>query len=218
VTHASFYIFILIYDVSNSRLPSRPELTYVAFIIPFRVRSSFPHPIPVLTLTVTTMRFLPLLLAPLLSVLALPNILNPSPYINKRDIISQLTHLIQFIDVFITTETLEDSQVSLDFQVQNPTIFDLKVVSISTTASRNGTTLARFTHNFNNFVVPALGSANSGSISNVTLTQGIIASLPFVSDPFLDTQSILNIIAGIIPIPVLPYNQNSVTTNYNIVG
>jgi len=126
-----------------------------------------------------------LALAPAVAVSALPT---------PADIISQLTHLLQFVDVFITVDTLLDGQISLDFQVQNPLPLQLQIISIDTTSGLNGTTLASFSHIFKDFVVPAFGSANSGTINNVTLTQGVIASLGFIPDGILDVNSTLSLL------------------------
>jgi hypothetical protein len=82
---------------------------------------------------------------------------------------------------------------SIDFQVQNPLFLDLKVLSIQTTSGLNGTDLVSFKHNFKNFVVPAFGTANSGTISNITLIQGAVDSLNFIPDGILDTTSVLDI-------------------------
>jgi hypothetical protein len=124
---------------------------------------------------------------------------------------------------------------SINFQVQNPLFLQLQVISIQSTAGLNGTELASFTHFFKDFVVPPFGSANSGSIPNVTLTQGAANSLDFIPDGILDVNSTLSLMyappssdslsrslssrAGIVvPIPFFPYNQASVPTNYIIEG
>lgn len=43
-----------------------------------------------------------------------------------------------------------------------------------------------FDHTFNNFVIPAGGTANSGTISNVTLTVGVLSTVEILLLPELD--------------------------------
>jgi hypothetical protein len=58
---------------------------------------------------------------------------------------------------------------------------------VSSTAGINSTVYATFDHTFTApVVVPPFGMANSGTIPNVTLTQGAIASLDIIPLGFLD--------------------------------
>lgn len=70
---------------------------------------------------------------------------------------------------------------------QNPLLFELTIDRVTSTAGINGTVYATFDYTFPKpVVVPALGTANSGSIPNVTLTQGAIASLDIIPLGYLD--------------------------------
>jgi len=73
--------------------------------------------------------------------------------------------------------------------VQNPLIFDVQLKSITSTAGLNGTTYAEFSHTFDDFTIPALSTANSGTIPDVLLTQGAVASLVIIPFGVLDVQS-----------------------------
>ena len=53
----------------------------------------------------------------------------------------------------------------------------------------NGETFAHFDQAFDSFVVPAHGTANSGRVPNVLLTQGAIASLGIIPLGKLDVFS-----------------------------
>ena len=86
-----------------------------------------------------------------------------------------------------------DRPNSISFATQNPLILPLRVNSIKSTASLNGTDLASFTMNFDNFVTPPLGTGNSGNIPNVVPTQGITASLAFVPEGILDVSAVINL-------------------------
>ena len=54
-------------------------------------------------------------------------------------------------------------------------------------AGVNGETFARFDNGFDSFVIPAHGTANSGRVKNVLLTQGAIATLGIIPLGKLDT-------------------------------
>ena len=73
--------------------------------------------------------------------------------------------------------------------VKNPLPFELTIESISTDAGVNGTVYASFSHTFptgQKVVVPPLGTASSGMVSNVTLVQGATASLAIIPLGYLD--------------------------------
>ena len=53
----------------------------------------------------------------------------------------------------------------------------------------NGETFAHFDQGFDSFTIPAHGSANSGRVPNVFLTQGAIASLGIIPLGELDVFS-----------------------------
>ena len=50
-----------------------------------------------------------------------------------------------------------------------------------------GIPILSFDHNFgSSFVVPASGTANSGNITNVTLTEGVLSAVQIILLPSLD--------------------------------
>jgi hypothetical protein len=72
--------------------------------------------------------------------------------------------------------------------VINPLPVELTLDSLAGSAGLNGTVVATFTHSFPSpgFVVPALSSANSGTIDNVALPQGAVGLLSKVPFGILD--------------------------------
>ncbi|KAA1477235.1 hypothetical protein DENSPDRAFT_844432 [Dentipellis sp. KUC8613] len=131
--------------------------------------------------------------------------------------------LVQHINVFITLDTLITNLVSVNFTVKNPLPFEITIDHATTDAGVNGTIYSHFDQPFTTFVVPALGTANSGTFGNVTLTQGAIASLPIIP---LEELDILNAdvqvrVATIkgklgIPIPLDGIKQTNVSTTYSL--
>ena len=96
-----------------------------------------------------------------------------------------LTH----INVFITLDSLVTNLVSINFDLANPLDVDLVIATVQSSAGVDGTNYAQFTQSFDNFVVPAHGTANSGMVPNVLLTQGAIASLAIIPLGVLDVFS-----------------------------
>ncbi|KAF7337357.1 hypothetical protein MSAN_02261600 [Mycena sanguinolenta] len=148
---------------------------------------------------------------------------SPSP----RDLLGEVIDalgigLVTHIDVFITLDTLTDNLVSINFEAQNPLLFELTIDSVSTTAGLNGTVYTSFEHVFSKpVVVPPLGQANSGNITNVLLTQGVTASLAIIPFGVLDLQNVnVNVRAGSIfgiggvPLIITGLHQTSVPTAY----
>jgi hypothetical protein len=76
--------------------------------------------------------------------------------------------------------------VSINFDVVNPTDSDLVIEFVQADASVKGQIFAHFDQPFNNFVVPARGTANSGTFGNVLLTQGAVNSLGIIPLGMLD--------------------------------
>lgn len=68
----------------------------------------------------------------------------------------------------------------------NPTDADLVIQFVQADGSVNGTIFAHFDQAFDNFVVPAHGTANSGTFGNVLLTQGALNSLGIIPGGVLD--------------------------------
>lgn len=92
------------------------------------------------------------------------------------------------------TTSLVNLNDSLDFQVQNPLPISLQILSINSTAGVDGNTFIAFTHSFEDFVIPAGGSASSGTVGNATLTEGVIATLDIIPEGILDVNSTLGIL------------------------
>ncbi|KAK0434779.1 hypothetical protein EV421DRAFT_1275263 [Armillaria borealis] len=69
----------------------------------------------------------------------------------------------------------------------NPLIVEITLDRVAVSAGINSTEYISFDHTFeDSVVVPALGTANSGVIENVALTQGGLTTLNIVPDGFLD--------------------------------
>ncbi len=63
---------------------------------------------------------------------------------------------------------------------------ELNIQFVQTDAGVNGEIFAHFDQGFDSFVVPAHGTANSGTFGNVLLTNGALASLVIIPLGFLD--------------------------------
>jgi len=142
------------------------------------------------------------------------------------DIINALgVGLVKDINAFITLESLVTNEITVNFDVQNPLPIELTLDSVSAVAGLNGTIFATFNHTFAKpgLVVPPLGTKNSGTIDNVILPQGAVASLniiPFGVLDLPDTNASVRAftIDGLlgIPIPLVGLAQKSVPTNYTL--
>jgi len=126
--------------------------------------------------------------------------------------------LIQHINVFITVETLLTGFVSIDIDISNPLDSDLTITFLQSDAGVNGINYAHVDFAFNpGFVVPAHSTANTGSIPNVFLVQGVIASLDIIPLGELDVFSAITNQVGRnagYQIPWLQYAQMTVPTTY----
>ncbi|KAJ7508318.1 hypothetical protein B0H11DRAFT_1964339 [Mycena galericulata] len=108
--------------------------------------------------------------------------------------------------------------------ITNPLIFELTIDSVSSIAGVNGTKYATFSYTFPKpVIVPALGTANSGEIPNVLLTQGAIASLNIISLGYLDLFNVnVNVRAPTIegklgiPLSIKGLHQKNVPTTYDL--
>ncbi|KAJ7857536.1 hypothetical protein B0H13DRAFT_2356890 [Mycena leptocephala] len=114
--------------------------------------------------------------------------LSPTPDNLLGEIIDALgVGLVTQINATITLDTLVDNLLSITFEAQNPLFFELTLDSVTSTAGINNTVYATFNHTFANpVVVPPFGTANSGIVPDVLLTQGAIASLDIIPLGFLD--------------------------------
>lgn len=63
---------------------------------------------------------------------------------------------------------------------------EITIDQVSMQLGQNGTTFFTFNHTFTDFILPVLGSGNSGTVSSVALTQGGLATLPLISTSSLD--------------------------------
>jgi len=133
--------------------------------------------------------------------------------------------LVKDINAFITLESLETNEISINFDVKNPLPIELTLDSVSAEAGLNGTIFATFSHTFPppGLVVGPLATKNSGTIDNVSLPQGAEASLVIVPFGVLNLPNTnANIrafsIAGIggVPIPLNGLAQINVPTNYTL--
>ncbi|EIW52711.1 uncharacterized protein TRAVEDRAFT_134842 [Trametes versicolor FP-101664 SS1] len=94
--------------------------------------------------------------------------------------------IVAHINAFITLDTLFDNFITIDFDIANPLDTDME---ITFTQTQKFNTYAHFDQAFDSFVVPAKGTANSGTVKNVLLTQGAIASLGIIPVGKLDVFS-----------------------------
>ncbi|KAJ7731200.1 hypothetical protein B0H16DRAFT_1583833 [Mycena metata] len=154
----------------------------------------------------------------------------PAPSaLESRDLLGEIIDalgigLVTGINATITLETLVDNQLSITFGAQNPLIFELTLDSVVSSAGINGTEYATFNHTFTKgVVVPPLGTANSGIVPNVTLTQGAINSLAIIPLGYLDILNIdihlraLTIDGALgIPLTITGLHQKNVTTTYTL--
>ncbi|KAJ7508355.1 hypothetical protein B0H11DRAFT_1964524 [Mycena galericulata] len=154
----------------------------------------------------------------------------PAPNaLENRDLLGEIIDalgigLVTKINATITLDTLTTNLLSINFEAQNPLIFELTIDSVSSTAGINGTEYASFNYTFPKpVVVPALGSANSGEIPNVLLTQGAIASLNIIPLGYLDLLNVdVNVraltIDGLlgIPLSITGLHQKNVSTTYDL--
>ncbi|KAJ7928639.1 hypothetical protein B0H13DRAFT_1968281 [Mycena leptocephala] len=155
--------------------------------------------------------------------------LQSSPFASLAPALSSLTlttslqalnqpNLITHVNVFITLDSLVTNIVSINFDMQNPLDTDLVVEFVQSNSGEFNETFAFFAEPIENFVIPAHGTANSGTINNVLLTQGAIASLAIIPDEKLDIQAAATVQVGQggYTIPWLQLVQFSVPTTYTL--
>ncbi|KAJ7497141.1 hypothetical protein FB451DRAFT_1457944 [Mycena latifolia] len=149
--------------------------------------------------------------------------LQSSPFESLAPALSSLTlstslqalnqpNLITHVSVFITLDSLVTNIM------QNPLDTDLVIEFVQSNAGEFNETFAFFSEPIDGFVIPAHGSANSGTIQNVLLTQGAIASLAIIPDGKLDIQAAATVQVGQngYTIPWLQLSQVAVPTNYTL--
>lgn len=103
-------------------------------------------------------------------------------------------------------------------QVHNPLEVDLILEYVQADAGVDGTIYAQFAQSFDNFVIHAGSTVNSGTFGNVLLTKGAIASLAIVPLGRLDiaSASTVRIGSGGYQVPFLKINQDAVPTTYTL--
>ncbi|KAJ7251753.1 hypothetical protein B0H12DRAFT_1234031 [Mycena haematopus] len=149
--------------------------------------------------------------------------INSSPFGSLAPALTSLTlttdlqglnqpNLITHVNVYITLESLVTNIM------QNPLDTDLVVEFVQSNSGEFNETFAFFAEPIENFVIPAHGTANSGTINNVLLTQGAIASLAIIPDQKLDIQAAATVRVGQngYTIPWLQLVQFSVPTTYDL--
>ncbi|KAJ6593726.1 hypothetical protein B0H19DRAFT_32612 [Mycena capillaripes] len=155
--------------------------------------------------------------------------LQSSPFASLAPALSSLTlttslqalnqpNLITHVNVFITLDSLVTNIVTIDFDMQNPLDTDLLVEFVQSNSGEFNETFAFFAEPIENFVIPAHGTANSGVVNNVLLTQGAIAALTIIPDEKLDIQAAATVRVGQngYTIPWLQLVQFSVPTTYTL--
>ncbi|KAK0479767.1 hypothetical protein IW261DRAFT_1479007, partial [Armillaria novae-zelandiae] len=119
-----------------------------------------------------------------------------------------LAGVISHIDVTLNLESLVNNLANLSFTASNPLILEITLDRVAVSAGVGGIEFISFDHTFETpVVVPILGTADSGVIENVALTQGGLATSNIVPDGFLDLLDLSlflreGTIGGILGIPV----------------
>ncbi|KAF9047294.1 hypothetical protein BJ165DRAFT_1464966 [Panaeolus papilionaceus] len=158
---------------------------------------------------------------------------NSSPFVSLSGGLAQLTLSTQLqglnqptfitaINVIITLDSLVTNIVSSQFTIANPLDADLVIDFVQADGGVNGEIFAQFSQGFDNFVVPAHGTASSGIFGNVLLPQGAIASLDIIPLGILDIASGVTVRvrnpggSGGYEVPFLKLNQAAVPTTYDL--
>ena len=118
--------------------------------------------------------------------------------------------LVTHVNAFITLDTLFDNMITIDFdvsrvvrsshtyaesstlymlQIANPLDTDMEITFTQVDSGVNGETYAHFDQAFDSFVIPAHSTANSGTVKNVLLVKGALASLGIIPLEVLDVFS-----------------------------
>ncbi|KAJ3567055.1 hypothetical protein NP233_g6616 [Leucocoprinus birnbaumii] len=129
-------------------------------------------------------------------------------------------NIITHVHVVISLDSLTTNLVSVDFDVHNPLDADMVIEFVQSNGGVDGTTYAFFRQAFDNFVIPAGQTVNSGLFDNVLLTQGALASLDIIPLGILDIDAANTVRIGGkggYEIPWLQLSQKSVPTSYDLV-
>jgi hypothetical protein len=97
--------------------------------------------------------------------------------------------IIVSVAVSIPISALIDNLVDVSFEVYNSLNADFVIKHVQADASVDGQVFARFSQDFDSFIVPPGQTVSSGQFGNVLLTQGAIASLGIIPLGYLDIAS-----------------------------
>ncbi len=78
-------------------------------------------------------------------------------------------------------------------QIANPLDTGMEIPFTPVDSGLDGITYAHFDQAFDSFVIPAKSTANSGTVKNVLLTQGALASLGIIPFGKLDVFSVATV-------------------------
>lgn len=116
----------------------------------------------------------------------------------------------------MTLTKLRRNLVEVNFDIANPLDADLDIKVVQADASVDGEIYAHFNQHFDNFVVPAHGTANSGTFGNVLLTKGALLSLGIIPLGRLDIAAAQTVRIGVggYELPWMKIDQPGVPTTY----
>jgi hypothetical protein len=97
--------------------------------------------------------------------------------------------IIASVTVTILVSALLNNSVEASFDVYNLLDADFVIKHVQADASVDGEVYARFSQDFDSFVVPPGQTVSSGQFPNVLLTQGAVLSLGIIPLGYLDIAS-----------------------------
>ncbi|KAK0465876.1 uncharacterized protein EV420DRAFT_798689 [Desarmillaria tabescens] len=156
---------------------------------------------------------------------ALVALVSGTPTSSTEDLVDGLSiGPISNITVDISLKSLVNNLVDVSFTVTNFIPAELTLDRIVASAGVNNTEYAALDHNFTQpLVIPFFGRADSGTIQNVLLTQGALASLEIVPLKYLDLLNMTMYMraatvsgANGIPWNLTGLEQDDVTTTYKL--
>ncbi|KAH9934026.1 uncharacterized protein BXZ73DRAFT_100865 [Epithele typhae] len=124
--------------------------------------------------------------------------------------------IVTHINAFITLDTLVTNLITIDFDIANPLDTDMEITALQVDSGLDGVTYAQFSASFDSFVIPAHSTANSGTVQNVLLTKGAIASLGIIPVGKLDVFSAATAKIGPYTLPWLQLTVPGVPTDYHL--
>ncbi|KAI0370690.1 hypothetical protein BV20DRAFT_966193 [Pilatotrama ljubarskyi] len=124
--------------------------------------------------------------------------------------------IVTHINAYITLDTLIDNFITIDFDIANPLDTDMQITFTQVDSGLDGETYAHFDQAFDSFIVPAKGSANSGTVKNVLLVKGALASLGIIPVGKLDVFNAATVKIGEYTIPWLHLTTLQVPTTYHL--